>query len=92
MTIVKFPYIASRRIFSRRPRVSKNGTPEERAAKAAAEAAAASTNGTVCMLPSPAQHLMSDEEMRAQYEALSPEKKASLSRLILALERETRRA
>jgi hypothetical protein len=34
--VVKFPYSASRRIAARRPRRSKNGTPEERAAKAAA--------------------------------------------------------
>jgi hypothetical protein len=33
-TIFKFPYDASRRVYSRRPRASKNGTPEERAAKA----------------------------------------------------------
>jgi len=31
MTIVQFPYNASRRVHSRRPRKSKNGTPEERA-------------------------------------------------------------
>jgi hypothetical protein len=34
--VVKFPYDASRRMHSRKPRRSKNGTPEERAAKAAA--------------------------------------------------------
>jgi hypothetical protein len=34
--IVKFPYSASRRVHSQKPRRSKNGTPEERAAKAAA--------------------------------------------------------
>lgn len=34
--IVKFPYSASRRVYSKQPRRSKNGTPEERAAKAAA--------------------------------------------------------
>src|SRR6266849_10262895 len=32
--VVKFPYTASRRVHSRKPRISKNGTPEERAAKA----------------------------------------------------------
>jgi hypothetical protein len=37
MTVVKFPYIDGRRVHSRKPRISKNGTPEERAAKAAAE-------------------------------------------------------
>jgi hypothetical protein len=34
-TVVKFPYSVSRRAHSRKPRRSKNGTPEERAAKAA---------------------------------------------------------
>ncbi len=33
--VVKFPYNASRRVHSRKPRISKNGTPEERVAKAA---------------------------------------------------------
>jgi hypothetical protein len=37
MNVVKFPYSVSRRAHSRRPRWSKNGTPEERAAKAAQE-------------------------------------------------------
>jgi hypothetical protein len=37
--VVKFPYDACRRIHSRKPRKSKNGTPEERAAKAAHAAA-----------------------------------------------------
>jgi hypothetical protein len=30
-TIIKFPYSASRRVFARKQRSSKNGTPEERA-------------------------------------------------------------
>jgi hypothetical protein len=34
--IFKFPYSASRRVYSKQSRRSKNGTPEERAAKAAA--------------------------------------------------------
>jgi hypothetical protein len=34
--VVKFPYSASRRVHSQKPRRSKNGTPEERAAKTAA--------------------------------------------------------
>jgi hypothetical protein len=33
--VVKFPYSASRRVHSKKPRRSKNGTPEERAAKVA---------------------------------------------------------
>jgi hypothetical protein len=35
--IIKFPYSASRRIHSKKPRRSKNGTPEERAARAEAD-------------------------------------------------------
>jgi hypothetical protein len=34
--VVKFPYDACRRVHSKKPRRSKNGSPEERAAKAAA--------------------------------------------------------
>jgi hypothetical protein len=34
--VVKFPYDACRRVHSMKPRRSKNGTPEERATKAAA--------------------------------------------------------
>jgi hypothetical protein len=37
--IFKFPYDASRRVHSRKQRRSKNGTPEERAERAAADAA-----------------------------------------------------
>jgi hypothetical protein len=37
--VVKFPFSVSRRAHARRPRKSINGTPEERAAKAAADAA-----------------------------------------------------
>jgi hypothetical protein len=43
VSVVKFPYSASRRVHSRRQRRSKNGTPEERAAKAAVEKSAAAT-------------------------------------------------
>jgi hypothetical protein len=47
--IVKFPYCPSRRVMSRRPRRSKNGTPEERAAKAAGQRP--STPATVIEFP-----------------------------------------
>jgi hypothetical protein len=48
--IYKFPYNVSRRVHSRKPRRSKNGTPEERAAKAGA-AAAELTSATVTEIP-----------------------------------------
>jgi hypothetical protein len=47
--VVKFPYSSSRRVHSQKPRRSKNGTPEERAAK---EAAAQSTAATVTEISS----------------------------------------
>jgi hypothetical protein len=49
--LVKFPYSASRRLFARRPRRSKNGTPEERAAKAGDAKAPAKKPATVTELP-----------------------------------------
>ncbi len=49
--VVKFPYTACRRVHSRRPRISKNGTCEERAAKAAT-AAAELTSATVADISS----------------------------------------
>ena len=48
--IYKFPYNVSRRVHSRKPRRSKNGTPEGRAAKAGA-AAAELTSATVTEIP-----------------------------------------
>jgi hypothetical protein len=39
VNVVKFPYDACRAVHSRKPRRSKNGTPEERAARAATIAA-----------------------------------------------------
>jgi hypothetical protein len=55
--IFKFPYDASRRVYSKKPRRSKNGTPEERAAKAAAS------------LPPPADVVpMSDARTQARLE------------------------
>ena len=41
MNVIKFPYNVSRRAFARKQRSSKNGTPEERAAKASAAKAPA---------------------------------------------------
>jgi hypothetical protein len=36
MNVIKFPYDVSWRVYSRRPRKSKNGAPDERAAEVAA--------------------------------------------------------
>jgi hypothetical protein len=49
--LVKFPYSASRRVAARRPRRSKNGTPEERAAKAAAKLGPPATVTAICFDP-----------------------------------------
>lgn len=51
MSVVKFPYDASRRAHARKPRRSKNGTPEERAARATAEIV---TPASVLEMPKPA--------------------------------------
>jgi hypothetical protein len=50
-TVVKFPYIASLRVHSRKPRISKNGTPEERVAKAAADGINLSANKISVLSP-----------------------------------------
>jgi hypothetical protein len=50
MNVLKFPYNASRRVHSRNPRRSKNGTSEERAAKAAEAAVALSPAANVTTL------------------------------------------
>jgi hypothetical protein len=50
--IVKFPYDACRRVHSRKQRRSKNGTPEERAAKAQA-ASGNSTSASVVKISGP---------------------------------------
>lgn len=63
------PYSVTRRIHSRKPRRSKNGTPEERAAKEAAAAPAASAPATVTQFPRPRGSML-DQEFRAKLEEL----------------------
>jgi hypothetical protein len=58
-TIFKFPYDASRRVYSRRPRASKNGTPEERAAKAPKVVPA-----TIIDLPEPEERTVDRRKLR----------------------------
>jgi hypothetical protein len=77
--VVKFPYDASRRVHSRKPRRSKNGTPEERA-----EREAASTQATrAAILAFAAPRLVPDPEpplarahrcnpLRSQFLPISP--------------------
>lgn len=55
------PYSVTRRILSRKPRRSKNGTPEERAAKEAAAAPAASAPATVTQFPRPRGSMLDQE-------------------------------
>jgi hypothetical protein len=55
--IFKFPYDASRRVHSRKPRRSKNGTPEERAAKATTP-----TNAAVIKLGKIPEHRPAQED------------------------------
>jgi hypothetical protein len=63
--VVKFPYDASRHVHSRKPRRSKNGTPEERAKKGAKAAAVVPPPATVTRLPRPHVGLLEQEVLRA---------------------------
>jgi hypothetical protein len=72
MTVVKFPYDACRRVHSRKPRRSKNGTPEERAAKEAEAAAALSPAATVLELPGIPRRSLLEQEFREKIDQLDP--------------------
>jgi hypothetical protein len=88
--IVKLPYSVFRRVIARRPRRSKNGTPEERAAKAAAPTAASATVVNVAHRRKPADlkvHCsvaqnpnvpLTMEEFRSIVEQMSKEQLAQL--------------
>jgi hypothetical protein len=86
--VVKFPYTACRRVHSRKPRRSFNGTPEERAAKAAAEAAALPEPANVVTLSrdQPTPPIVDQaERIVAKYDQLDLEGQAVISDLIRAL-------
>jgi hypothetical protein len=67
--IIKLPYSVTRAAFSRKPRRSKNGTPQERANKEANAAATAPSPTTVTQLPRP-RAAMLDREFRAKLDEL----------------------
>jgi hypothetical protein len=69
MNVVKFPYSASRRVYSRRPRVSINGTPEERAAKPTMAASVIELSGRKASKPA-LPSAMSDDELRVKLACL----------------------
>ena len=69
--VVKFPYTACRRVHSRKPRRSFNGTPEERAAKAAAEAAALPEPANVIEISRPIVTAAPDEQPDEQLDLWS---------------------
>jgi hypothetical protein len=85
MTVLKFPYSASRRIHSRQQRRSKYGTPEERAAKAAAAAIVSTKDGAVINLstrnapPSrPRRMTISGDLLDKLASALEPDRRQAL--------------
>ncbi|MCJ9701723.1 hypothetical protein [Bradyrhizobium sp. SHOUNA76] len=63
------PYEVTRRIHSRKPRRSKNGTPEERAAKVAS---AALPSATVIELQRPPKRALLKQEFEAKLNQLDP--------------------
>lgn len=84
--ILKLPYSVSRRVIARRPRRSKNGTPEDRAAKAAALTAAqapVSIKVHRSVAPDPNAPL-TDGEFRSMVEQLTP---AQLAQVKLRISR-----
>src|SRR5260370_40528404 len=69
--VVKFPYNACRRVHSRKPRISKNGTPEERAAKAAVGIPTTQSPTNVVQIRKPARpYTPPSEEEKATFRAL----------------------
>ncbi|MEH2569644.1 hypothetical protein [Bradyrhizobium sp. AZCC 2289] len=82
--VVKFPYSASRRVHSKKPRRSKNGTPEERSTKEAKAAAAAQPSATVTRLPLP-RGTMLDREFRAKLVELDESGRQFISGYMQAL-------
>ncbi|MDH2400773.1 hypothetical protein QCM77_12590 [Bradyrhizobium sp. SSUT18] len=68
--VKRLPYEVTRRIHSRKPRRSKNGTPEERAAKAAASAALPSA--TIIELQRPPKRALLQQEFEAKLNELDP--------------------
>jgi hypothetical protein len=67
--IYKFPYDACRRVHSRKPRKSRNGTPEQRAAKAAA-ITKAPADGLASYVKAPSE--MRHPEIVREIEAMDP--------------------
>jgi len=71
INVVKFPYNACRRVHSRKPRISKNGTPEERAAKAAVGIPTTQSPTNVVQIRKPARpYTPPSEEEKATFRAL----------------------
>jgi hypothetical protein len=92
--IVKLPYSVTRRWHSKKQRRSINGTPEERAAKAAAEAAALPEPANVVTLSrdQPTPPIVDQAEwIVAKYNQLDLEGQAVVSDLIRALVAKSRK-
>jgi|SRR5712664_479367 len=86
--IVKFPYSACRRVHSRRGRVSKNGTPEERAAKAAAVRPDPSTAANVVQLsrkPVEPHTPPTPDEFMALFNQLDPSEQPAICAMLRSL-------
>jgi hypothetical protein len=85
--IYKFPYNVSRRAYSRLGRCSRNGTPEERAAKAAAVRPDPASLVNVVQLRKPAEpHVPptpeETERFRALYEQMGPADQLYISNML----------
>jgi hypothetical protein len=75
MTVVKFPFALSRRAYARRPRKSKNGTPEERASRAKSDTPIVSLHAPDQSPPAAGDKPGGDELLLQAIKALTPAKK-----------------
>jgi hypothetical protein len=84
VTVVKFPFAVSRRAYARRPRKSKNGTPEGRARRIASDT-------PIVSFPAPDQSPPAsdepggDELLLQAIKALTPAKKKILLQAVQRL-------
>jgi len=86
--IYKFPYNVSRRVYSRMGRCSKNGTPEERAAKVATvqpDPASLANVVQISRKPAAAFTPPAPEEFVALYNQMGPVDQAYISNMLRSM-------
>jgi hypothetical protein len=88
--VVKFPFARARGAWSRMPRRSKNGTPEERAAKSAGAPARASDSAGISMRKAEVKEppkIAQSRAVQAVLETLDERELKAAKRVMAALDR-----